>query len=195
MTGGPRHIIQRILRGIDARYQRTNNLVPVGQVLLVGRAVYRGPRVQFEDGTTLAPGEEVGMLHFNNARFSQIDSQSAARAALGFARLMLESMHELADHAMNDQDLRDVSVFHAVSWLPAHGHKVGFVTQPLPAGLRKHVLSAWFRLLVWAFAPAQQSRDARPDPHFYWLTRAALLERFANDARPSRTRHAQTRTA
>jgi hypothetical protein len=193
--GWVRELVQRGLRRIDTRYQRANSLRAVGPILYVGRATYAGPPVQFDDGTVLAPGEPVGMLHFNNARFTQIESQSATRAALGFARLMLESMHELADRAQADPVFRDLAVFHAVSWLPAHGHKVGFVTRPLPDGLRKRLMAAWFRLLVWAFAPAQQSRGARPDPHFYWLTRKTLLQRFAAGVKPSRVRHDQARTA
>jgi hypothetical protein len=187
--------IQRVLARIDVRYQRAHGLRAVGPILYVGRAAYAGPVVRFDDGTALAPGDPVGMLHFNNARFTRIDPQSATRAALGFARLMLESMHELADRAVHDPDLADLRVFHAVSWLPAHGHKVGFVTRPVPDGLRKRLLSAWFRLLVWAFAPARQSRASRPDPHFYWLTRSVLLERFAANPGPARSRHASPRAA
>jgi hypothetical protein len=190
-----RDTVRQTLQRIDVRYQRANALRPIGPVLFVGRAVYGGPRMQFDDGTFLAPGDDVGMLHFNNERFTKLESGSSTRAALGFARLMLESMHALADLAVHDPALGDLQVFHAVSWLPAHGHKVGFVTRPLPDSFRKHLLSAWFRLLVWAFAPAQKSREARPDPHFYWLTRSALLERFPTHGRHARLRHAQTRTA
>ena len=189
-----RYTVRRTLQRIDVRYQRANALRPIGPVLFLGRAVYGGPDMRFRDGTALAPGDIVGMLHFNNERFTKLESRSSTIAALGFARLMLESMRALADRAVHDPALGDLQVFHAVSWLPAHGHKVGFVTQPLPDGFRKQLLSAWFRLLVWAFAPAQESRAARPDPHFYWLTRSTLLERFPTDGKPA-LRHAQTRTA
>lgn len=193
MTDWLRALVQRALRIVDARYQRAHSLHPVGQILFVGRTSYAGPAVDFEDGTHLAPGDPVGMLHFNNARFVAIEGDSAARAALGFARLMLESMQELARLAREDPEYADLHVFHAVSWLPAHGHKVGFVTRPLPGSLRKRLLSAWFRLLVWAFAPAQQSREARPDPHFYWLTRRTLVARFADRPAHPRIRHAASR--
>lgn len=188
-----RRIVQRGLIHVDGRYQRTNRLQAVGPILYVGRALYRGPPIQLDDETALKTGDEVGMLHFNNARFSQMDSGTSTAAALGFARLMLESMHDLAERAFRDPAFCDLAVFHAVSWLPAHGHRVGFVTLPLPDGLKKRLLSAWFQLLVWAFAPARQSRGARPDPHFYWLTRKALLKRFSARDNSARLRHAQTR--
>jgi hypothetical protein len=179
-----RRIVQRGLRRVDARYQRTRELQPVGPILFVGRAVYRGPLIRFDDQTALEPGHTVGMLHFNNERFTQIVAPSAAVAALAFARLMRQSMQDLAERAFRDPAFCDLSVFHAVSWLPAHGGRVGFVSQPLPDGWKRHLLATWFQVLVWAFAPAAQSRGARPDPHFYWLTRRALLDRFPVRQRP-----------
>jgi hypothetical protein len=190
-----RGVIRHGLRLVDLRYQRAHDLHAVGQVLFVGRCAYAGPPVEFEDGTRLAAGDPVGMLHFNNARFISLEATSATRAALGFARLMLESMHELARLARDDPAYADLQVFHAISWLPAHGHNVGFITRPVPVSLRKRLMSAWFRLLVWAFAPAQQSREARPDPHFYWLTRKTLVQRFTVAPAHARIRHAQSRTA
>ncbi len=188
-----RSLAQGGLGHIDSRYQRANRLQPVGPILYVGRATYRGPAMRFDDETELKAGDEVGMLHFNNARFSQMESGTSTAAALGFARLMLESMHDLAERAFHDPAFCDLPVFHAVSWLPAHGHRIGFVTRPLPDGIRKRLLAVWFRLLVWAFAPARQSRGARPEPHFYWLTRKTLLQRFAAKHRTPGFRHAQTR--
>lgn len=188
-----RNIVQRGLGHVDRRYQRANQLQPVGPILYVGRAIYRGPTIRFDDDTALKAGDEVGILHFNNVRFTQIESATQTAAALGFIRLMLESMHALADRAFHDPAFCDLSVFHAVSWLPGHGHRMGFVTRPLPDGVRKRLLAVWFQLLVWAFAPARKSRSSRPDPHFYWLTRKALLQRFAVRDKIRRLRHAETR--
>lgn len=106
---------------------------------------------------------------------------STDRAALRFARLMLESMHLLADRARRDPLFSDLAVYHAVSWLPPHGRRIGFITEPFPDGPRKRLLAVYFRLLVWAFAPAAQTRaSARPDPTIYWLTRKQLLRRFGD---------------
>jgi type IV secretory pathway TrbD component len=56
---------------------------------------------------------------------------------------------------------------------------MGFTTEPFPHGSRKRLIAAYFRLLVWAFAPAERTRaSARPDPTIYWLTRRQLLHRF-----------------
>ena len=77
----------------------------------------------------------VGRLHFNNARFLEIEAETSRRAALRFVRLMLESMHILADKARQDAMFSDLAVYHAVSWLPPHGQRIGFVTEPFPDGL------------------------------------------------------------
>jgi len=137
--------------------------------------------MEFADGTRLAPGDLVGTLHFNNARFPQIEADTSRRAALRFVRLMLESMHILADKARRDPMFSDLAVYHAVSWLPPHGQRIGFITEPFRNGPKKRLIAAYFRLLVWAFAPAEQTRaSARPDPTIYWLTRKELLRRFGD---------------
>lgn len=176
-----RQITQSCLRRVDDLYRNRHRLQPVGEVLYVGRSRYRGPAMEFADGTRLAPGDLVGTLHFNNARFTRIEADTSRRAALRFARLMLESMHILADRARRDPMFSDLAVYHAVSWLPPHGQRIGFITEPFPDGSKKRVIAAYFRLLVWAFAPAEQTRaSARPDPTIYWLTRKELRRRFGD---------------
>lgn len=174
-----RQIMQNTLRKVDGLYQRKHRLQPVGEVLYAGRARYDGPAREFADGTRLVPGDCIGTLHFNNARFPQIEADTARRAALRFARLMLESMRMLAHRAGQDATFSDLAVYQAISWLPPHGQKIGFITEPFPGGPRKHMMSAYFRLLVWAFAPAKETRaSATPTPTIYWLTRKELRRRF-----------------
>jgi hypothetical protein len=174
-----RQIAQSALGTVDDLYHKRHRLQPVGEILYAGRSRYRGPARQFIDGTRLAPGDLVGTLHFNNARFPRIEADSSSRAASRFMRLMLESMQILADRARHDPLFSDLAVYHAVSWLPPHGRRMGFTTEPFPHGSRKRLIAAYFRLLVWAFAPAEQTRaSARPDPTIYWLTRRQLLHRF-----------------
>ncbi len=176
-----RQIIQYGLLKVDRLYRLRHRLQPVGEVLVVGRSRYRGPAMAFADGTRLAAGDFIGTLHFNNARFPQIDGETSGRAALHFMRLMLESLQILANKTRRDPVFSDLAVYHAVSPLPPHGQRVGFITQPFPSGAKKRLLGAYFRLLVWAFAPAAQTRDsARPEPTIYWLTRQELLRQFAD---------------
>jgi UDP-N-acetylglucosamine:LPS N-acetylglucosamine transferase len=174
-----RLIVQGAMRGVDDLYRRHRGLQPVGEALYVGRTRYHGPVREFDDGTRLVPGDVIGTLHFNNSRLSRIEADSAARAALRFARLMLDSMRALAARARQDAAHSEPAIYHAVTWLPPHGRAIGFCTEAYPDGARKRLLAAYFRLLVWAFAPAEQTRAAaRPTPTVYWLTRNELLQRF-----------------
>ena len=176
-----RQFIQHNLCKVDRIYRLRHRLQPVGEVLVVGRSRYRGTPMEFADGTRLAAGDFIGTLHFDNARFTQLDAETSRRAASHFARLMLESMRILANRARHDPVFSDLPVYHAVTWLRPHGQRVGFITQPFPDGTRKRVLAAYFRILVWAFAPAQETRaSVTPDPTIYWLTRKELLRQFAD---------------
>jgi hypothetical protein len=179
------HMLQRGLSEVDYRYRRANCLQPIGPILFVGRATYDGPALRFSDDTLLETGDDVGTLHFDNLRFSQLDASSANAAARGFAKLLLQSLSSLAEKACRDPAFPDFAVFQGVSWLPAHGTRIGFVTTPLPDGLRKRLLAAYFGLLIRAFAPALETRtSACPDPHFYWLTRKQLLGRYSGGRMP-----------
>lgn len=179
MTEVLRASLRTVLGAVDRMYHRLHHLRPLGQVLLLGRTHYHGPAMTLPDGTQLAPGDAIGGLHFHNAGFIGLQAGSSRAAALSFARLMLQSMHALAAAARNDPRFADVEVFHATSWLPPHGQRLGFVTQPVPKGFGTRARAAYFKLLLWTFAPAQETRrQALPDPHYYWLTRKELLQRF-----------------
>lgn len=174
-----RLLARSALYKVDDLYHRRHELQPVGEVLYAGRTRYHGPEREFADGTRLAPGDYIGTLHFNNARFPRIQANTASHAALRFARLMLESMRSLADRAGRDDVFSELAVYHAVTWLPPHGKRIGFITEPFPDGPRRRLIAAYFRLLVWAFAPAEQTRaSATPNPTIYWLTRKELRRRF-----------------
>ena len=174
-----RQMAQGCLGRVDDLYRNHHRLQPVGEILCVGRSPYRGPAMEFADGTRLAPGDMVGSLHFNNARFLQIEAETSRRAALRFVRLMLESLHILADNARQEPTFSDLAVYHAVSWLPPHGQRIGFITEPYPEGIWKRLIAVYFRLLVWAYAPAAETRaSSKPAPTVFWLTRKELLQRF-----------------
>lgn len=178
-----RQVAQRCLGKVDKLYHRWHGLQPIGEVLYVGRTRYRGPAITFADGTQLKTGDFMGTLHLNNARFPDLEADTSIQAALRFTRLMLASMRILAEQGRQDPHFSELTVYNAVSWLGPHGAKVGFQTQPVPPGPRKYLSSLYFRLLVWTFAPAQQTRaSASPEPTIYWLTREQLLQRFGKTA-------------
>ena len=168
-------IAQRALGVVDAWYYRRYKLRTLGPVLFLGRDQYRGPDLQFEDGTVLRENDYIGRLHFNNASIAALGEASLHRTGLRFAKMMRLSLYRLAQCAHSDPNFQDVSVFEGVTWIPEHGKVVGFVSKPVPGGLRRLWLAGHFRLLMWAFAPAAQTRTrGAAEPRVYWMTRTAL---------------------
>lgn len=169
-------IARRVLLWIDAWYFRRHRLRTLGPVLYVGRAHYRGPELRFADGTLLRDRDPIGRLHFNNASIAALGEGSMQRVGFRFAKMMRESLRQLAEAARSDPQLREVHVFQGLTWIPAHGEVVGFVSTPLPPSWRARLLAGHFRLLMRVFAPAARIRAReRAEPRLYWLTRNALL--------------------
>lgn len=190
----PRSLVQRILGWVDRRYHKAHRLIPVGPLLLIGRAIYQGPARRFPDGTLLEPGDPIGELHFNNARLHKLNATSSAGAGLGFARLMFASLNRLAKRSEEDPELADLKAYHGVTWLRPHGSGVGFFTEPVAPGLRRRWQRLYFRLLLWAFSANPENRAPTLDPHHYWLTQTLLLAKFrapVNNTAPEAARRSK----
>lgn len=186
----PRQVLRRALERVDAAYRERWRLAPVGPLLYVGLEQHEGDPCALSDGTQLEPGAWVGRLHFNNARAAAVEADSRPQAGIRFARLLRDSFTELAERARGEAPLSSVAVFEGVTWFRAHGVTVGFDAEPLPRGLRRWLLTAHFRLLIWAFAPvARRSAVLEVVPHRFRITRRALIESFgsarARTARPA----------
>jgi len=165
-----------VLGWVDRWYYRRYKLRTLGPVLFLGYARYRGPEIRFEDGTLLRDNDPIGRLHFNNASIAALGEGSMHRVGFRFAKLMRESLRQLAEAARTDPSLADIRVFQGVTWIPAHGEVVGFVSTPMPKSWRTRLLAGHFRMLSWVFAPSARIRQReRPEPRLYWLTREALV--------------------
>jgi hypothetical protein len=168
-------VAQIILSWVDGWYFRRYRLRTLGPVLFLGHARYRGPEIKFDDGTVLRDNDPIGRLHFNNASIAALGEGSMHRVGFRFAKLMRESLRNLAEVAHSDPSLRDIRVFQGVTWIPAHGEVVGFVSTPMPRSWRTRLLASHFRMLMWVFAPSARIRmREQPEPRLYWLTREAL---------------------
>lgn len=185
-------LARSVLQVLDRWYYRRHRLRSLGPVLYLGRARYRGPELRFDDGTLLRDNDPIGRLHFNNSSVAALGEGSLHRVGLRFARQMRQSLRALAEAAHSDPDWHDVRVFQGVTWIPAHGEVVGFVSTPLPMTWKTRLLAGHFRLLMRVFAPAARIRAREPaQPRLYWLTRAALLQNLhklkpaASDAPPA----------
>lgn len=183
--------LRRALEHVDKRYRDRCGLAPVGPLLYLGLERHHGAACVLADGTRLERGDRIGRLHFNNARAAAVDADSRLQAGVRFARLLSDSLAELAVRAREDVD---VAVYEGITWLRAHGTTAGFDAEPLPRSLRSWFLGAHFRLLIWAFAPvARRSAVFEVRPHRFRITRRALIERFGS--RHGAQRLARSRSA
>ena len=158
-----RNIVQRVMARVDEWYERKYRLRALGPVLRIGYVRYRGPRREFADGTVLNDNELIGRLHFNNSSIVGIGDGSLHRTGFRFAKLMRQSLLTLAEASVRDPELRAI--------------RVGFESTPRPKTWRTRVLSSYFKLLMWTFAPAARTRArALPEPRDYWLTQRMLAQ-------------------
>ena len=188
MIGLVRQLVRRLLAGIDALYRRAHGLQSVGPLLYVGVHEHRGTTIELTDGTRIDAGAVIGRLHFNNARASAVAVEGRLQAGVRFARLLRQSFAELAALVQGDQALANVQLFEGVTWFRPHGTAVGFQTEPVAPGLRKRWLTAYFRLLIWGFAPvAQSAAMSEVEPRVFRISRRALVAHFAGAARATGT--------
>jgi hypothetical protein len=173
------NLLRVVLERIDRQYRERMQLAPVGPLLYLGLEQHEGAPCALSDGTRVEPGAWVGRLHFNNARAAAVQAENRPQAGIRFARLLRDSFAELAQRTRDEARYRHVQLFEGETWLRAHGRGVGFDAQPLPHGPRRWLMSAHFRLLIWAFAPVA-TRAAIGDvrPHRFRISRRALQASF-----------------
>jgi|TARA_Y100000310_G_scaffold224384_1_gene226214 hypothetical protein len=177
-----RATVRFLLRGIDHLFHWHVQAKPLGPILMVGHARHRGSTKVFADGTEIVDGDVIGSFHLNNLVAAGLTGRSARAAALQFAKQLRESLEIMALKARDDPVFSQYKVYRSVTWIPPHGARVGFVSEPLPPGLRRSLLAAFFRVVIWGIAPAEETRMlARLEPTTYWLTRKELIRQFSKE--------------
>jgi hypothetical protein len=175
-------------------YRVVFRLQPVNEFLFINRTVYKGPRRRFADGTTLNPGDPIGIIHFNNDFLGQVQARSGQqkmgkRAAFAFGAALIKSMRKLAQQLSRSSSLSDLKVISGITWFKAHGRKIGFEIEPLPPGRRKQFLRAHFRVLLKLLFPHLAERENhRLEPHRFWMTRNQLQQLAFSDNLPTAKR-------
>jgi hypothetical protein len=179
LTERLRQPLRRAVSLGELGYRRYFRLQAVGPMLYLGQTTHRGPARVLADGTSLNPGDSLGILHFNNARIADLH-RPHVNPGFVFTRLLRSSLAILAQRAQSDPVLRPVVAFRGVTWIPPHGQRIGFEVEPLPDGLRTRWLQWHFHLLLYVFAPEINPGTARRlRPYVFWLTRRQLIRHFA----------------
>jgi len=176
--------VRGLLEAVDTAYRRALRLTPVGPVLFVGVAHRAERQLGGTSGAARDGPPTVAQLHFNNARAAAVQANGRLQNGVRFARLLRDSLAELAVRARDDDAFRQIGAYEGVTWFGSHGVAVGFESEPLAQGWRTRWLTMHFRLLVWAFSPTADARSIdEVAPRRFWITREALIASFADRKR------------
>jgi len=165
----------RVVHGLDRLPAQ------VGPALCV--EVRRGRRARrLPDGTRLASGDRIGVIHLNNARLTAVHVNGQRPLAIGleFRRWFLASLRELAQLAADGGPLADVRAFCAITIFHRGLARLGF--HPEQDGIVWPGLTAAYqRALMASLHPAGPLRPRRvisAGARRLWMTREELLSRY-----------------
>lgn len=170
---------------LDRWFERRFHIRPIGEgghVMRLGLIRHRGPRLEFEDGTVVGPGDVVGELHLDNARTAALHEQGSP--GLRFRREVLRMLHALARDLVARPEYRSVPAVCGASLFWEEATFVGFEVRQLPSFTRSW-LGWWERYLLARYHPAGRRRLAegdRTELRQVWMTRRTLLARYGGKA-------------
>ena len=167
----------------DRVYRRCHRLdTPNSEVGSALRIEFRRARrtLRLTDGTTIAPGDRIGVLHMNNDRVSALHVNGVGPMAVGldFRRELIASLRALAVLASRGGRAADAVAFTATT-IFHHGllPRLGFERDAVPPA-RPYLTAAYQRALLAVLHPAGAHRllrlaNTRADR--LWLSRGRLL--------------------
>ncbi|HEV8457032.1 MAG TPA: hypothetical protein VGR44_01935 [Methylomirabilota bacterium] len=146
--------------------------------------------LELADGTRLAPGDRIGVIHLNNEEVAALHTGASSIRTVGlrFRRLFIASLRELARRAEPGGPLADVQAF-AATTIFHHGlGRLGF--EPPPTENRTSVLGVFYqRALLACLHPAGSARlgaATYAQARRLWISRRRLIEGFARARSGSR---------
>ncbi len=154
-------------------------------VLRLGRKVYRGPLVTFNDGKRLRAPAILGEIHFGNATLSQLSK--TATGGLRAFHAVLKSLSDVADLVENDPKYRDIEAIGGITLLDASSaiEKLGF---------RRIAIRGWQKWSMWVYLTWLMAiyhhdgwrtwrRFFRLQPVFLLMSRQELQKRYRHQHR------------
>lgn len=148
----------------------------VGPVLCVQVRTLRRP-LRLPDGSTLAGGEPIGVIHFDNRRVWRLHDAARSRvdAFFSLSRLIEESLRNLSSLSGDGARFAHVRAYSGTTVFHRFVMRFGFRPSPNepPAPGRDTVLGEWLRAIPPGYSGRVRRSAAR-----VWLTREELLRRF-----------------
>jgi hypothetical protein len=171
--------ILRLVERVDRWRRRIRPLAP-GSLLGVEEARYRGPSVRLSDGSRLEAGTPIWVLHFDNARLSQLVAADAwPTAAYAAARSDLEV---LATRLAGMRPGTRPAAMGGVTLLAALSRRLGFEVLSRPRTPQTRLEDWYLRSLLARWAPTGRGRLARGHGALQaastWISTGELLRRY-----------------
>jgi hypothetical protein len=162
------------------RCRRRIRPVAAGSLLGVEVARYRGPALRLFDGTRLAAGTPVWVLHFDNARLRELVAADAwPTRGYAVARAELEG---LASRLTGMRPEGRPAALGGVTLLTALSRRLGFEVAARPRTPRTRLEDWYLRSLLARWAPAGRRRLARGHGGLRtaaaWISTGELLRRY-----------------
>jgi hypothetical protein len=147
---------------------------------------HRGRPVRLSDGTVLARGDPVVVLHLHNTALGCIgrDGVSAAQAGLAFRRLLRESLALLATRAVTDPRFADLRAVGGLTHLWRGSRRFGFAAYPPRSRAWARIVAAHQQRLrrrhavPVALAVEFRTADGRGEARWVWMSRRDLIARY-----------------
>lgn len=163
------------------RWRRRIRPVRRGALLGVERAGYRGPRSVLADGTLLAPGDRVWVLHFDNRRLRALVG-GPDRWPTAAYRVAAEDLRGLARQVLATAPSQRPAALGGVTLLASLSRRLGFEVVDREAGPRARLEDWYLRSLLARWAPGGRGRLSRGHGELRasaaWISTGELLRRY-----------------
>ncbi|HEX6129733.1 MAG TPA: hypothetical protein VF071_11995 [Candidatus Limnocylindria bacterium] len=169
-----------LVERVDRWRRRIRPVLP-GALLGVERAGYRGPGTVLADGTPLAPGDRVWVLHFDNARLRGLVG-GPDRWPTAAYRVAVEDLRALARQVEVSPPDERPAAMGGVTLLASLTRRLGFEVVAREPGPRARLEDWYLRSLLARWAPAGRGRLSRGRGELRasatWISTDELLRRY-----------------
>ncbi|ANS75426.1 xylanase deacetylase [Paenibacillus yonginensis] len=148
---------------------------------------YSGAPIELEGGGTLAKGDPVLELHFDNKKLFQLGSKakSAVHLAIQLVRTTEKALPDLARYIQKHPELREVKALYGITMINRGPEQFGFTITDLPKGLFATSTTFYLKLLMSVIHPNGRERikahQEQMVPKILVIPTENLISRFAGE--------------
>ncbi|MFC4776537.1 polysaccharide deacetylase family protein [Paenibacillus sp. GCM10023252] len=120
---------------------------------------YQGDTLQLAEGGSLARGDQIVELHFDNKKLSGIAAQSSSPVATGIRMLreVERALPVLAEQLKEDPASKEARAVYGVTMIHRGADRLGFEIFQLPDGWFKKLTGVYLRILLKVLSPGKRS--------------------------------------